>query len=154
MAKPAQPAKLGRPTVYRREYCERVIEMGKEGASAIEMATDLGVSRNTMSRNWTALHEEFADALEMALQHSQTWWEKKGREGMTKRDFNAQVWSRSMSARFPNDWRETHRNELTGADGKPIATAAVPDMSGLNEEQLRMLAMVPLKNDDDAPALN
>lgn len=149
------PAKTGRPTLYDPAFCDQVIDLGKQGASVVEMATTLGVSRTTMETNWTAAHAEFAAALEMARQHSQVWWEKAGRDGMKTAGFQGNVWSRSMAARFPNDWRETHRNELTGADGKPIATAAVPDVSGLNEEQLRALATIPLKRDGEAaPAVH
>ena len=36
----------GRPTDYRPEYCERVIELGRLGMSVVEMAADIGVARN------------------------------------------------------------------------------------------------------------
>lgn len=96
----------GRPTDYLPEYCERVIELGKEGASVVEMAHEVGVSRLTLETNWPAAHPEFLAALEQARLASQTWWEKKGRENLEKNVFQASVWSRSMAARFPNDWRE------------------------------------------------
>jgi hypothetical protein len=145
-----EPAKTGRPTLYDPAFGERVITLGKEGASVVEMATTLGVSRTTMETNWTAAHPDFAEALEMARQHAQVWWERKGRDGMSQPGFQGNVWSRSMAARFPNDWRETHRNELTGAGGAPIATKATADVSGLNEDQLRVLATIPLKSDGEA----
>lgn len=147
-----EPKKTGRPSVYDPAFCDRVIQLGMTGASVVEMATEIGVSRTTMETNWTAVHPEFADALEMARQHSQVWWERKGRDGMSVAGFQGNVWSRSMAARFPKDWRETHRNELTGADGKPIETAALPDLSNLTEEQKLFLASIPLQADRPADA--
>lgn len=34
--------------------------------------------------------------------------------------FNAAIWSRSMAARFPNDWRESKEAKIVGADGGPV----------------------------------
>lgn len=96
----------GRPSLYKPEYCQRVIELGKIGASVVEMACEIGVTRNTLETNWPADHPEFLEAMERATQESQLWWEKKGRDNLEKQVFQASMWSRSMAARFPNDWRE------------------------------------------------
>lgn len=34
--------------------------------------------------------------------------------------FNAAIWSRSMAARFPADWRESKEAKIVGADGGPV----------------------------------
>ena len=59
-------------------------------------------------------------------------------------EFQGNVWSRSMAARFPDDWREVKGTELTGKDGAPIQTAnnSKIDVAGLNDEQLRALASI------------
>jgi transposase len=97
---------LGRPTDYDPAYCERVIELGKQGASVVEMAVDIGVSRSTLETNWPAAHPEFLEAFTHARECSQVWWEKAGRVGMVDNTIYASIWSRSMAARFPRDWRE------------------------------------------------
>ena len=51
----------GRPTVYRPEFCERVIEMGKNGYSIASMASELDVDKATILR-WRDEHEEFRTA--------------------------------------------------------------------------------------------
>lgn len=145
-----EPNKGGRPSLYKPEYCDRVLELGRLGKSVAYMAAKIGVARNTLEMNWPAAHPEFAEALEQARLESQACWEDLGQNNLTTPGFSASAWSRSMAARFPNDWRETHRNELTGADGKPIQTAATPDVSGFTDEQLRLLASVPLKRDEGA----
>lgn len=34
--------------------------------------------------------------------------------------FNAAIWSRSMAARFPNDWRESKEAKIVGPNGGPM----------------------------------
>ena len=103
--KPKGPG--GRPSLYRPEYCERVLEFGREGMSVVEMAAEIGVARSTLEEAWPAAHAEFSEAFARARELSQAWWERQGRVGLTAERFNAQVYSRSMAARFPKDWRES-----------------------------------------------
>lgn len=111
---------MSRPSLYDPAYCERVIECGKQGMSVVEMAAEIGVSRNTMETNWRNAHPEFMEAMETALGFSQAWWERQGRENLTADKFQASLYSRSMAARFPKDWREVKGTELTGKDGAPV----------------------------------
>ena len=113
----------GRPTLYRPEYCEKVIELGKDGKSVVQMACAFGVSRPTMEENWTREYPEFLEAFTLAKQYSQDWWEQKGQDNLLVPQgvtFQASVWSRSMAARFPHDWRENSKMEHTGPNGGPI----------------------------------
>jgi hypothetical protein len=115
-------ASVGRPSDYRPEFCARVIEYGGAGKSLTWIATELGVTRQTV-HNWMATHAEFLDAMTRARELAQRWWEDRGQDGMEKAGFNASVWSRSMAARFPDDWREKAAVEMTGKDGGPIEHA-------------------------------
>lgn len=119
----------GRPSEYRPEYCDKVIEMGKQGCSVVEMAAAIGVARMTLETRWPAEHEDFREALQLARDASQAWWEAQGRVNLIMpKDagtFQASVWSRSMAARFPRDWRENKGVELTGANGGPVQTLQV-----------------------------
>ena len=105
----------GRPSKYDPKYCDRVIEMGREGYSVVEMCADIGVARNTLESEWPERHEEFSKAFAHARELSQAWWERQGRLGLTADKFNAQLYSRSMAARFPKDWRES-KNLAVGGD--------------------------------------
>lgn len=113
----------GRPSDYRPEYCDRVIELGRLGMSLVEMAADIGVGRTTLER-WCDAHEEFRCALDDARDFSQAWWESQGRVNLImpkdSGQFQGSVWSRSMAARFPRDWRENKGVELTGKDGADL----------------------------------
>lgn len=117
---------MGRPSEYEPSYCEKVIELGKEGASVVEMACEIGVSRNTLETNWTEAHPEFLEAFIYAKQLSQVWWERAGRTGMLHKSIDGGIWSRSMAARFPADWREVKGTELSGPGGSPIHMKAEP----------------------------
>lgn len=110
----------GRPSTYDSAYCEQVIEYGKQGKSRAWIAATLGVSRQTL-HNWEAEHPEFLDAMDQANLHAQLWWEDAGQDGMISGDaFNASIWSRSMAARFPKEWRES---KLIGSDpDNPLPT--------------------------------
>lgn len=117
---------MARPSEYKQEYCEQVIELGREGMSVVEMAAEIGVHRETLEENWPAAYPEFSEAFTRARVLSQAWWEKQGRVNLLVPPgvgtFQGSVWSRSMAARFPKDWREQKGVELTGKDGGPVET--------------------------------
>lgn len=99
----------GRPTDYKPEYCETIQALGEKGYSLVELAAALNTTKNTMMA-WSEVNQEFLDALNKARTKSQAWWERAGREHVieNKEDdkINAALYSRSMAARFPDDWRE------------------------------------------------
>lgn len=109
----------GRPTDYRPEHCERVIELGREGKSHAQIAAALDVARNTLY-NWADAHPEFLSAITRARDLSQAWFEDKGQTGLEAPGFNASLWAKQVSARFPDDYTERQKRELTGANGGPV----------------------------------
>lgn len=130
----------GRPSLYDPAYCDEVLRMGGEGYSVVEMAAEIGVNRSTLEAAWPAAHPEFSEALGQARQKSQAWWEKQGRVNLITQGFQSALYSRSMAARFPHDWREVKGTELTGKDGGPVQTTAKLDVTGLSEQALREIA--------------
>lgn len=119
----------GRPSKYKPEYCEQVIELGRKGMSVVEMAANLMVHRETIEETWPAEYPDFSEAFKLAKLLSQNWWESMGRVNLLMpKDagtFQASVWSRSMAARFPRDWRENKGVELTGKDGADLNLSVV-----------------------------
>ena len=55
----------GRPTKYKPEFCDVIIELGREGKTKSHMAQALDVSRDTI-HEWTRVHPEFSDAMKRA----------------------------------------------------------------------------------------
>jgi hypothetical protein len=138
----------GRPSKYDPAFCDKVIKLGEEGASIDEMAYECGVCDNTLD-NWAEAHEEFFIAFTRAKQASQVWWERKGRSGMEKpaQEFQGNIWSRNMAARFPKKWREVKGTELTGKDGAPVQQQLTIDPTRLPDDVLRAIALAKV----DAP---
>lgn len=110
---------MARPTLYDPSYCDRVVELGKEGKSKAQMAADIGVHRETLDE-WAKVHPEFSDSITRARNYSQAWWEAEVQRGIWSREFNAAAWAKSMSARFPDDYSDRSKLELTGKDGGPV----------------------------------
>ncbi len=110
---------VGRPSSYLPEYCDSVIELGKQGKSQVQIACSIGVDPATL-RDWRDVHPEFALALTRAKAEEQNWWEDKGQDGLTADKFNSAVWSKSMSARFRADYTERQQQEVSGPDGGPV----------------------------------
>lgn len=104
-------AERGRPTAYRPEYCEQVIELGKQGKSLIQMCAHFDIARQTID-NWAAVNPDFLEALSRAKVHAQAFWEDEGFKGMTSDKFNAAVWKKSMEARFREDYTERHEHDV------------------------------------------
>lgn len=99
----------GRPTKYREEMCERVVEYGKQGMSLCEMCSNLGIWHDTFDR-WRNDKPKFSAAVKEALRESQAWWERKGREATMGgvEGFNATSYIFQMKNRFRKDWRDKH----------------------------------------------
>lgn len=117
----------GRPTAYDPSFCEIAIEAGRIGKSKVSIAAEIGVTRNTLD-NWAEDHPEFLSALKISQELSQSWWEEQGRvhlteqygEGAAGSKLNASLYSRSMAARFPADWRDKVENTMQGPNGKDL----------------------------------
>ena len=76
----------GRPTLYRREMCDRLVEAMAGGLTAEAAAARIGISARSLF-NWQKQHPEFLQAIQEGRQRSQLWWEKcaiKRRGGSTR----------------------------------------------------------------------
>jgi hypothetical protein len=114
----------GRPSSYKPEYCEQVVELGREGKSKAQIAAVLDVDRETID-NWAAKQPDFSRSVTRARELSLAWWEEQGQKGIWSREFNANAYSLQVRNRFPNDWRE--RQELTGKDGSPLIPVSLTE---------------------------
>lgn len=125
MTETTEKRPVGRPSLYKPEYCEEVIALGKIGKSTEAIGAILGVGTKTLY-NWRDQHEDFLHALDMAKEFELQWWEDIAQTHMIENKesdkINATIWSRSMAARFPKKYREQVKQEITGADGAPFLT--------------------------------
>ncbi|NDF50887.1 MAG: hypothetical protein EB116_12545 [Betaproteobacteria bacterium] len=109
-----------------------MIELASQGKSKAQMAATIGTTRQTMW-SWMQQYPEFLDAMNHAEELCQQWWEDMGqtylinkREGDT---LNTGLWSRSMAARFPKDYTDRTKHEVTGKDEGPIQIDHVVDVA-------------------------
>ena len=125
MTDTAEKRPVGRPSLYDPAYCEQVVALGKLGKSTEAIGSILGVGTATLYR-WRDEHPEFREALELAKDHELYWWEEQAHSYMVETKegprLNASLWSRSMAARFPKKYRESVKQEITGAEGAPLLT--------------------------------
>ena len=111
---PAPKRPVGRPSEYDPSMLDKIIEIGKIGGSQVEMAVEIGVSRETFYR-WKDELPEFCDTVKKALDLSQSWWEKQGRVATFAGDgFNATSYIFNMKNRFKEDWRDKVETEHSG----------------------------------------
>jgi len=106
--------------------CDRMIELGKQGASQKMIWADLGITRTaaeTMKKN----HPEFADALDMALVHSQAHWERMMLANAENKNFNTRMVEIAVRGQFGETYKDNRevkseiKQEVTIDFNKEIA---------------------------------
>ena len=104
------PAKnpVGRPTKYKDEMLDILIECGKKGFTKTMMVVELGINRDTLYA-WTNINsphynEEFSVAYKQAEELSQAFMERKGMDNMENPKFKEGIYRYFMQRRFPKDW--------------------------------------------------
>ena len=107
---------VGRPTKYRPEYCDMLIEHMAEGASMTSFAAEIGVSRETISE-WGRVHPEFSVAIKNGKAKCAAWWERLGRSGAMGADVNPTLIIFGLKNMASEDWREKQELAHTSPDG-------------------------------------
>ena len=112
--------KAGRPTLYKPEYCERLIKCMSEGYSYTAFAAEIGVHRSILY-DWEKLYPEWKEAKLMAEDKSLLFWEKQGIDGLynvteyedgkivSSKSLNSTVWIFNMKNR--HGWRDKSPEE-------------------------------------------
>jgi len=135
--RPEDKLKVGRPTGYRPEFCERIIELGKDGKTVAQIAREFDVSRSTVHL-WREKFPEFSDAFTRARDLALAFWEDRGADGLGLAGFNAGLYSFLMRSWFVNDFAEKKELTVTGKDGAPLipqcGVLVVPGMAASDDE--------------------
>ena len=97
--------------IFKPEMCNRMIELGKEGASQKMMFAEIGINKN-VADTWKKNHEEFADALETAKTHSQAYWEREILANVNNKGFNSRLAEIALRGQFADDYRETRDTKI------------------------------------------
>jgi hypothetical protein len=102
---------------YHDSMCALVMDLGRHGYSECEISAEINVPRTTM-RSWCDVHPVFSSALTRAKELEQAFWEKEARTNLKDKDFNANLWNKSMAARFRAEYGD--KIQLAGDKDNPI----------------------------------
>ena len=107
---------VGRPTDYRPDFCELVVELGGQGKSYAQIAAEIGVARKTLYE-WATIYPEFSNALNFSRDLSQAWFENIAQGNMVAPTpgFSAPLWAKQVSCRFPDDYTDKSKQEVSGS---------------------------------------
>ena len=110
----------GRPTKYKQEYCQMLIDHMSTGLSFESFAAVIKVNRDSLYE-WEKVHPDFSDAKKIGLDNCLLFWEKLGinniintseslGQGMSSsKSLNASVYIFNMKNRFK--WRDKQPDE-------------------------------------------
>ena len=114
----------GRPTIYRPEMCQQLIEAMAGGHSAEAGAAKIGISARSVYE-WQKLHPEFLQAIQEGRHRALLFWEERAIAIAHGKPGNAQLVTLALKnrSRAASGWHhDVQKTELTGADGAPIQT--------------------------------
>lgn len=117
---------IGRPSKYKPEYCQLLIEHMSTGLSFESFAAVIKVNRDTLYA-WEKDYPEFSDAKKEAFEQNLLFWEKHGIDGLyntteydekgkptSSKSINSTVWIFNMKNR--HKWGD----KQVGEDDKKI----------------------------------
>lgn len=116
---------IGRPSKYKPEYCQMLIDHMSQGLSFESFAAVINISRDTLFE-WSKEHDDFSYSKKIAFDNCQLFWEKLGidnilnvsesesfGEGQSKsssKSLNASAWIFNMKNRFK--WKDKQPDEV------------------------------------------
>jgi hypothetical protein len=143
---PAKQQGAGRPSIFKAEYCEKLIELCEKGLSFSACAAEFGISRRTLYL-WEETIPAFAEAKAIAEAKSLRFWEelaidasRGGLSGQTKG--SAAVIIHQICNRFPQLYRQ--RVEIADARDKKEEVKELSD-SALQREIEELTQIVNTK---------
>ena len=103
--------KLSKKKMSTKAQRDKMIELGLQGASQKMIWSQLGISAKqaeTLKKN----DPEFAEALDLALVHSQSYWETMLLANIENKGFNSRLAEIALRGQFQKDYRETRDTKV------------------------------------------
>jgi transposase len=107
----------GRPTLYKPEFCDQLIEQMAEGLSFMAAMARIGVSRQT-GYSWVKQHEEFLEAFELGKGKRLLFLERRLLSARSHGVVTSTIFA--LKNADPTEWRDRHDREHKSGDGNPI----------------------------------
>lgn len=117
---------------FTPDMCDRLVDLGKQGASQKMMWADLGISKSTADA-WKKKHPDFAEALDLALVHSQAYWEREMLANVGNKAFNSRIAEIALRGQFPQDYKETREQKID------VKADVVVDFKGAVDDLIKQL---------------
>lgn len=107
------PNDIGRPSDYKPEYCQMLIDHMRAGYSFASFGAIVGCCEKTL-HTWRNTHEGFLQAQNIGKAYSKLFWEDLGIKACTgkAKNLNSAVWIFNMKNRF--GWKDKTETEVTG----------------------------------------
>lgn len=125
--------RTGRPSKYKKEYCDALIKHMASGLSFETFAAVIKVNQDTL-HEWVKVHRAFSEAKKEAYSQSQLFYEKMGVAIMAGKlaKPNVTAWIFNMKNRFK--WRDVHApEEATNAkDHEKVLFEALEEINRRN----------------------
>jgi hypothetical protein len=106
----------GRPLIKLEDLPEgwedTIINLSKEGASIVELAVELDISRNTL-KALSERNEYFLNTIKKCKRYCEAWWLSKGRTELDNKDFSYTGWYMNMKNRFGWADKQENKNDNT-----------------------------------------
>ncbi len=127
----------GRPQITLEDLPENwdktILKMSKDGASIVELAVTLEISRDTFYA-LTERDQYFFDTVKKCKELCEAWWVKKGRTELDNKDFSYTGWYMNMKNRFKWSDKQEVKAEVENTN-----TNVEIDYSQLDAETLKNL---------------
>ena len=103
---------VGRPKItledLPKDWEKKILKEAKEGASIVELAVLLEISRGTFY-DLGERDEYFLNTIKKCKRLSEVWWLKQGRKQLENKDFSYTGWYMNMKNRF--GWADKQENK-------------------------------------------
>jgi hypothetical protein len=126
----SEPKKLGRPTLYKPEYAEKVRKVCLLGGTDAQIADFFGVDESTIN-NWKIAHPEFLES----IRETKVLQDIEAADSLRHqvKCGNVQAIMFWLKNRQPRSWRDQQN-----IDAKLSIEVERPDLSALTDEELAL----------------
>lgn len=96
---------------FTQEMADKIIGLGKQGASQKSMYAAIGISKDVASR----LKKEdpfFFETMSLATTYGQSFWEQMMLENVGNKSFNSRIAEICLRGQYPDDYKDTREQKV------------------------------------------
>ena len=108
---------VGRPTKYKEEYCDAIVEFMSKGHTAKAWCSEVDIVEDTLYE-WVKVHPNFSESLKKARQACQKWYENLFRSAAVGKIENFNATAAIWLSKNVIKW--TDKQEISGPGNQPL----------------------------------